>query len=240
MIYGRRAVFEALLADSGIEKILIQKNIEGEGKKLFALAKKKKIPVQVVPKLVLDKECGGGIAHQGVVAIINEYAYSDIESMIGAASSRGEPPFILALDGIEDPHNLGAIIRSAEGAGVHGILIPKNRAASVNATVMKTSAGAASYMKVARVSGIKAACDELKEKGLWIYGLDPEGVSYDSTKFDGGVCLVIGSEGNGMSRIVRESCDFLVSVPMKGKISSLNASVAAAVVIFEVSSRWRK
>ena len=247
LIYGRNAVAEAIRAGSGVEKLLIQKNIEGEGKKLFALAKKAKIPVQVVPKFVLDKECGtdnpegrGTGAHQGVAAIINDYIYSDIESIFDAAASLGEPPFIVALDSIEDPHNLGAIIRSAEGAGVHGVLIPKQRSASVNATVMKTSAGAAAYMKVAKVPGIKTALDELKEKGLWIYGLDAEGGPYHDMKFDGGVCLVIGSEGSGLSRIVRETCDFLVAVPMKGQIGSLNASAAAAVVLFEVSSKWRK
>jgi len=255
LIYGRNAVAEAIRAGSGVEKLLIQKNIEGEGKKLFAQAKKAKIPVQVVPKVVLDKVCAAdspkgrgadspegrdGGAHQGVAAYISAYTYSGIESILDAAASRGEPPFIVVLDGIEDPHNLGAIIRSAEGAGVHGVLIPKQRSASVNATVMKTSAGAAAYMKVARVSGVKSALDELKEKGLWIYGLDAKGNPYQETKFDGGVCLVIGSEGSGLSRIVRETCDFLVAIPMKGNIGSLNASAAAAVVLFEVSSKWRK
>jgi len=239
LIYGRNAVAEAIRAGAGVEKLLMQKNIEGEGKKLFALAKKEKIPVQSVPKFVLDKECGGG-AHQGVAAVITEFEYSDIETILGAAAEKGEAPFIVVLDGIEDPHNLGAIIRSAECAGAHGVIIPKQRSASVNATVMKTSAGAAAYMKIAKVPGTKAALDELKEKGLWIYGLDPDGEPYGETKFDGGICLVIGSEGAGMSRLVRESCDFLVSIPMKGKIGSLNASSAAAVVLFEVSSKWRK
>jgi 23S rRNA (guanosine2251-2'-O)-methyltransferase len=239
LIYGRHAVTEAIRSGSGIEKILLQKNIEGEGKKFFALAKKAKIPLQTVPKFVLDRECCGG-AHQGVAAIISDYIYSDIDSILDAAASAGELPFIVALDGIEDTGNLGAIIRSAEGAGAHGVLIPKQRSASVNATVMKTSAGAAVYMKVAKVPGIKAALDELKEKGLWIYGLDVDGDPYMDAKFDGGVCLVIGSEGSGLSRIVRETCDFLVAVPMKGRIKSLNASAAAAVVLFQVSSKWRK
>ena len=238
LVYGRNAVFEAIRAGLGVEKILLQKNIEGEGKKLFSIAKQAKIPVQVVPKPVLDKECGGG-AHQGVAALITEYSYSDLGSILAAAAEAGEQPFVLALDGIEDTGNLGAIIRSAEGAGVHGVLIPKHRAASVNATVMKTSAGAAALTKVARVSSMKAALDELKEKGLWIYGLDAAGAPYSETKFDGGVCLVTGSEGGGISRLVRESCDFLVSIPMKGSIGSLNASVAAAIVLFEVSARWR-
>jgi len=239
LIYGRNAVNEAIRAEAGVEKLMMQKNIEGEGKKLFALAKKARIPVQILPKIALDKECGGA-AHQGVAAIITDYSYSDIDSMLKAAAEKGETPFIVALDGIEDPQNLGAVLRSAEGAGAHGVLIPKQRAAKVTGAVMKVSAGAAAYIKVAKVPGIKAALDELKEKGLWIYGLDPDGEPYSGMDFGGGVCLVIGSEGQGMSRIVREGCDFLVSIPMKGRIGSLNASAAAAVVLFEVSSRWRK
>jgi len=239
LVYGRNAVTEAIRAGAGVEKLLLQKNIEGEGKKLFALAKKAKIPVQTIPKFALDKECGGA-AHQGVAAIVTEYKYSDPEAMLAAAAERGEPPFIVALDGIEDPQNLGAIIRSAEGAGAHGVLIPKNRSASVNGVVMKTSAGAAAHMKIAKVSGVKAALDELKEKGLWIYGLDMGGRNYRELDFSGGVCLVIGSEGQGLSRLIREDCDFLASIPLKGHISSLNASAAAAVVLFEVSAKWRK
>ena len=238
LIYGRNAVAEAIRANMGLEKLMLQKNIEGEGKKLYSLAKKANIPVQTVPKIVLDKECGGG-AHQGVAAIVEDYKYSDIDSILGVAEERNEPPFVLVLDGIEDPGNLGAILRSAEGAGAHGVLIPKNRAASVNATVIKASAGAAAYVKVARVPGIRAAVEELKEKGLWIYGLDVDGSPFQTVKFDGGVCIVIGSEGQGMSRIVREACDFVVSIPMRGRIGSLNASVAAAVVLYEVSGRWR-
>ena len=237
LIYGRNAVSEAIRAEAGIEKLFIQRNIEGEGKKLFALAKKSRIPVQTVPKAMLDKECDGA-AHQGVAAVITDYAYSDMDAMLAAAAALGEPPLIVALDGIEDPGNLGAIIRSAEGAGAHGVLIPKNRAASVTATVMKTSAGAAAHMRIARVPGIRAAIVELKEKGLWIYGLDMGGQTYRGLDFSGGVCLVIGSEGQGMSRIVRETCDFLVSIPMKGRIGSLNASAAAAIVLFE-AAKWR-
>jgi len=239
LIYGRNAVTEAIRAESGVEKLMLQKNIEGEGKKLFALAKKKGIPVQAVPKFALDKECGGA-AHQGVAAIVTDYVYSDLEAMLETASARGEPPLIVALDGIEDPQNLGAVIRSAEGAGAHGVLIPKHRAASVTGAVMKASAGAAAHMKVAKVPGIKAALDELKEKGLWIYGLDTEGDPYSGVDFGGGVCLVIGSEGQGMSRIIKESCDFLVSIPMMGRVGSLNASAAAAVVLYEVRTKWRK
>ena len=238
LVYERNAVAEAIRAGAGIEKLYLQNNIEGEGKKLFALAKKARIPLQTVPKAMLDRECGGA-AHQGVAALVTEYAYSDMDAMFAAAAASGAPPFIVALDGIEDPGNLGAIIRSAEGAGAHGVLIPKNRAVPVNATVMKTSAGAAAHMRVARVAGMGAAIGELKERGLWVYGLDMEGLPYTETDFKGGVCLVIGSEGQGMGRLVREACDFLVSIPMKGRIGSLNASAAAAVVLFEVA-KWRK
>ena len=236
LVYGRNAVAEAIRAEAGVEKLLLQKDISGEGKKLFALAKKANIPVQTVPKFVLDKECGGA-AHQGTAALVTEYEYSDIDSIIQFAADSGTPPFVVVLDGIEDPHNLGAIIRSAEGAGVHGILIPKRRAASVGATVMKVSAGAAAYTRIAKVPGIPAALGELKEKGLWIYGLDMEGQAYAEVDFRGGICLVIGSEGQGLSRLVRESCDYLVSIPMRGRIDSLNASVAAGIVLFEAAGQ---
>jgi len=218
----------------------VQKNVEGEGKKVFALAKKAKIPVQPVPRFVLDKETGGA-AHQGVAAYVTDYAYSDLDAMLEAARAAGEPPFLVLLDGIEDPHNLGAILRSAEGAGVHGVLIPKHRAAPVNATVMKVSAGAAAHIKVARVAGAAQTLKELQEKGLWAFGLDMDGAPYRAADYggSGGVCLVVGSEGGGISRLVRESCDFLVRIPMHGRVGSLNASNAAAVVLFEIASRPR-
>jgi len=204
--------------------------------KIFSMAKKAKVPVQIVPKFSLDKETAGG-AHQGVVAWITDYAYSDLDAMLAAAQERGEPPFLLALDGVEDPHNLGAILRSAEGAGVHGVVIPKNRAASVNATVMKVSAGAAAHMRVARVTNLSAALADIKARGVWVYGLDMDGTSCRDADFGGGICLVAGSEGSGLSRIVREGCDFLVSIPMHGKLNSLNVSNAAAIVLFEVAAR---
>jgi 23S rRNA (guanosine2251-2'-O)-methyltransferase len=240
MIYGRNAVTEAIRAEAGIEKIIIQKNIEGEGRKIFALAKKAKIPVQPVPRFVLDKETGGA-AHQGVAAYVTEYEYTDLAAMLGAAREAGEPPFLVLLDGIEDPQNLGAILRSCEGAGVHGVLIPKHRAASVNGTVMKVSAGAAAFVRVARITNAAATLKELQEKGLWVFGLDMGGAPYREADYggSGGVCLVVGSEGGGISRLVRESCDFLVRIPMHGRVGSLNASNAAAVVLFEIASRPR-
>jgi len=238
LIYGRNAVMEAISSGGSIEKLMLQKNITGEGKKLFALAKKAKIPVQPVPKFVLDKETGGA-AHQGVAAYISDYEYSDMDAILALAKRKGERPFLLLLDGIEDPHNLGAILRSAECAGVHGVLIPKNRAAQVNGTVVKTSAGATAHIKIARITNPAQTLKELKEKSLWVFGLDMDGTPYKEADFsgDGGIVLVIGSEGAGLSRIVKETCDFLVSIPMRGKISSLNASVAAAVVMFEAAER---
>lgn len=238
LIYGRNAVTEAIRGGLGAEKILIQQNIEGEGKKVFALAKKAGIPVQAVPRFVLDKETGGA-AHQGVVAYTTEFAYAELLDLYDAACAAGEAPFLLALDGIEDPHNLGSILRSAEGAGVHGVVIPKHRAASVTAAVMKVSAGAAAHIKVARVPNLTAALADMKGHGVWIFGLEADGSPYREADYggSGGLCLVIGSEGAGVSRLVREACDFLIAIPMHGQIGSLNAGSAAAVALFEIAAR---
>jgi 23S rRNA (guanosine2251-2'-O)-methyltransferase len=233
-IYGRNPVIEAINSGREIDKILIQKNIEGAGKKVYALAKKAKIPTQSVDKAALDRAAGVS-SHQGVVASVSEYVYSELDDILLFAEARGEPPFIVLLDGIEDPHNLGAIIRSCDGAGAHGVVIPKHRAASVTGAVIKTSAGAALHMPVARVTNIGAAIDELKEKGVWIYGLDMDGQDYGGMTFDGATALVIGSEGSGVSRLVKERCDFIVSLPMRGQVSSLNASNAAAILLYEIA-----
>ncbi|MDR0357046.1 MAG: 23S rRNA (guanosine(2251)-2'-O)-methyltransferase RlmB [Clostridiales Family XIII bacterium] len=233
-IYGRNAVMEAMEAGVGIEKLLIMKNIEGSGKKIFAMAKKRGIPIQGVDKFVLDKVCGTG-GHQGVIAYATRFAYSSTEEILGIAAKRGENPFVLILDGIEDPRNLGAIIRSAEGAGVHGVVIPKRRAAAVTDVAIKTSAGAALHMSVARVSNIVKETESLKKQGLWIYGLDTEGSNFAESAYEGGVALVIGSEGRGLSTLVKAACDFLISIPMRGKTASLNASSAAAVAVFEIN-----
>jgi 23S rRNA (guanosine2251-2'-O)-methyltransferase len=234
IIYGRNPVMEALKAGTGIDKILIQKNIEGAGKKVYALAKKAQIPTQSVEKAVLDR-AAGTTAHQGVVAYPGEFLYSTPDDILLLAESRGEAPFIVLLDGIEDPHNLGAIIRSCDGAGAHGVIIPKHRAASVTGTVIKTSAGAAVHVPVARVANIGSAIDELKERGVWVYGLDMGGEDYSGVKFDGAAALVIGSEGSGISRLIKEKCDFILSLPMRGQVSSLNASNAAAILLYEIA-----
>jgi 23S rRNA (guanosine2251-2'-O)-methyltransferase len=236
IIFGRNAVLEAFNSGQEIDRILIQKNIEGAGKKVYALAKKAKIPTQSVDKTVLDR-AAGVTSHQGVVAYLSEFLYSEPDDILLLAESRGEPPFVVLLDGIEDPHNLGAIIRSCDGAGAHGVIIPKRRAASVTGTVIKTSAGAALHLPVARVTNIGTAIDELKEKGVWIYGLDMDGQSYTEASFEGAAALVIGSEGSGISRLVKEKCDFIVSLPMRGRVNSLNASNAAAILLYEIAKR---
>lgn len=236
IIYGRNPVMEALESGVGIEKILIQKNIEGAGKKVFSIAKKAGVPVQVLDKRLLDNIAGSG-GHQGVAAQISAFEYSSTEAILSIARKKDEKPFIVICDGIEDPHNLGAIIRSAEGAGVHGIIIPKRHSASVNGTVIKTSAGAAMHMPVAKVSNIVSEIESLQEKGLWVYGLDMDGVNYKESKYEAPVVLVVGSEGQGISRLVKEKCDFILSIPMRGKTSSLNASNAAAITMYEISSQ---
>ncbi|MDR0853921.1 MAG: 23S rRNA (guanosine(2251)-2'-O)-methyltransferase RlmB [Clostridiales Family XIII bacterium] len=234
IIYGRNAVIEAIKAGTKIEKILIQQNIEGSGKKVFAMAKDAGIKVQSVDRKVLDRQSDGNV-HQGVLAYIEEFEYADLDDLLKAAEESGESPFVVLLDGIEDPHNLGAIIRTAEASGVHGVIIPKNRAASVNATVMKSSAGAAAHLPVVRVTNLVAAMKELKDLGVWMYGLDMAGEPYREQNYSGGVGIVVGSEGKGLSHIVKNECDFLVSIAMRGKVNSLNASIAAAIVISEVS-----
>ena len=172
--------------------------------------------------------------HQGVIAIVPPFDYADVDDIIKEANKRNEDPFIVILDSIEDPHNLGAIIRTAETAGVHGIIIPKRRAASVNSTVNKVSAGAVQHLKIARVNNLNETIKELKEQGLWICGTDMDtNTYYYDQDLKGPIAIVIGSEGFGMSRLVKENCDFLVKIPMKGKITSLNASVSAGIVIYE-------
>ncbi|MDR2157680.1 MAG: 23S rRNA (guanosine(2251)-2'-O)-methyltransferase RlmB [Clostridiales Family XIII bacterium] len=236
IVYGRNAVAEAMESGITIDKLLIQKNIEGSGKRIFAMAKKKGIPVQGVEKSVLDKVCGSG-GHQGVAVCTTDFAYVSVADILRVAEARQEKPFVLMLDGIEDPRNLGAILRSAEGAGVHGVVIPKRRAASVTDVAIKASAGAALHIAVARVSNTVNEMGFLKERGLWIYGLDMEGTDYGEAAYEGSIALVVGAEGRGLSRLVKENCDFLLSIPMRGKVRSLNASNAAAVAMFEIGRR---
>jgi 23S rRNA (guanosine2251-2'-O)-methyltransferase len=179
--------------------------------------------------------------HQGVIAIVPPYNYSSVEEILELAKSKNEKPFVIICDGIEDPHNLGSIIRTAECVGAHGVIIPKRRSAAVNATVNKTSAGAVAYVKVARVTNLNDTIKELQDNGVWIYGTDMDGTdNYNEVKYDSGVGIVVGSEGFGMSRLVKENCDFLIRIPMAGKINSLNASVSASIVMYEVMNQRKK
>ncbi len=235
-IVGRNPVIEALNSEREVEKILVAKGeLKGSINKIFALAKDRKIPIQYVDKNRLDNISQGGPPHQGVAALVSAFKYSTIEDILNKAKNLSEDPFIIILDEIEDPHNLGSIIRTAECAGVHGIIIPKRRSASVTMTVVKASAGAVEHMHIAKVNNITNAILKLKDCGLWIYGADVDGEEYYFERdFSGPKALVIGSEGKGISRLVKENCDFLLKIPMLGKVSSLNASNAASILIYEV------
>ena len=232
LICGRNAVTEALRSGANIDTLYISRNGGGSLPKISSMASDRGIPVKQVDDRKLDNMCRGA-AHQGCAAMLGCAEYSTIDDIFAAAEEKGEQPLIIICDEIEDPHNLGAIIRTAETAGAHGIIIPKRRSASLNYTVHKTSAGAASWVKVARVPNLAAAVKELKDRGVWIYGTDMDGEDIYSTDLTGSIALVIGSEGFGMGRLMRESCDFLISLPMFGKINSLNASVAAGICMYE-------
>ena len=210
---------------------MVARGAGGSLRPIIAQCKERGIVVKEIPKTKLDMKLQG-VNHQGVAAIAACAQYAGLSDIVERANS-AKNPIILVLDEIEDPHNLGAIIRTAEAAGVCGIIIPKRRSAGLNGTVAKVAAGAVEYVPVARVSNISAAVDELKDNGFWVYGADMDGQSMYDTDISGKAALVIGSEGHGISRIVREKCDFIVSIPMFGQINSLNASVAAAVIIYE-------
>ncbi len=233
IIIGRNAIFEALDADRQIDKIIVANGSEGSIKKIIGKAKQKNIDIRFDERKALDR-IAGGQNHQGVVAYVSEFEYCTIDDIFEEAQKRQEDPFIIILDGIQDPHNLGAIIRTAECVGAHGIVIPKRRAALVNSTVEKASAGASQYMKVARVGNINNAIEELKQRGVWIASCDMDGEIYHKTNLTGSIAIVIGNEGSGISKLVKENCDFTVSISMRGRINSLNASNAAAVVMYEI------
>ena len=239
LIYGKNPVLEAIKSDTTINKIYAQTSNK-EIDLVIKEALKRKIIVVNTDKQKLDKMIDGKNS-QGIIASVTDFEYSEIEDIIKYAKSRNEDPFVLILDKIEDPHNLGAIIRSAECMGVHGIIIQKRNACLVTDTVEKVAAGACSYVKVARVTNITESLKKLKEYGLWIYGLDMAGESniYD-TKLEGAIGIVVGNEGEGISRLVKENCDVLMKIPMTGKINSLNASVSAAISIYEVVRQKNK
>lgn len=231
---GRNAVLEALKSGRDIEKIIVCRgNVEGTIRRITGMAAERKIVIQEVSRHKMD-ELSQTKNHQGVMAVVSEHSYAEVSDMVEAARAKGEPPFIIILDGITDPHNLGAVIRTAETAGAHGVIIPKRRSVGLTATVGKTSAGALEYMPVARVTNIVKTIEELKEQNIWVACADMKGEDYFGSKaLNGAVAIVIGAEGSGVSRLVRESCDFTLAIPMYGKISSLNASVSAALLMYE-------
>ena len=231
---GRNAVLEVLKSGRDIEKIIVQKgNVEGTIRRIAGMAKERGIVVQEAARQKLD-EMSQTKNHQGVIAIVSEHEYAEVDDILRSAAEKGEKPFIIILDNITEPHNLGAVRRTAECAGAHGVIIPKRRSVGLTAVVGKTSAGALEYMPVARVTNIARTIEELKKQGVWVACADMDGEDYYDASLDGAIALVIGSEGEGVSRLVKEKCDFTVSIPMYGKISSLNASVAGALLMYEV------
>lgn len=237
VISGRNAVKELLESGRDVEKIFISSGErEGSINLILGIASERGIPIFERDRARLD-EMSGGAKHQGVIAIAAEANYSSVDEILEYANERGEAPFIVLCDGIEDPHNLGAIIRTAECSGVHGVIIPKRRAVGLTPVVSRASAGAVEHMRVAKVTNLASTVDELKELGFWIYGADMGGKEYYATDFSGAVCLVLGSEGFGISRLVREKCDFIVSIPLYGNVNSMNVSCAGAVLFAEIAKQ---
>ncbi len=235
VIFGRNSVAEAIKSGRPLDSVMVARgDRSGSIPKIVADAKKAGIVIKEVDAKKLDFICGHN-NHQGIAAMGAVKEYSSVEDIFTTAEERNESPFIIICDEIEDPHNLGAIIRTAEAAGAHGVIIPKRRSASLSFTVAKTSAGAVEFMHVARVTNIPQTIDELKKRGVWVYCADMDGEPFYKSNLKGAIALVIGSEGNGVGRLVKEKCDVTLSMPMKGKINSLNASVAAGILMYEVS-----
>lgn len=232
LVCGRNAVMELLSSQRTVEKIYVQRDGEGSLKKIIHLAKERKIPLSYADKAKLQSMAGGS-NHQGVVAMATQKEYVSLDALFDIASQRGEDPFFVLADGVEDPHNLGALIRCCEGAGVHGIIIPKANAVGLTPTVLKSSAGAAEHMAVCRVSNLAQTVETLKKKGVWIFACEADGTPYDKTDFKGPIAIILGSEGFGISRLLKEKSDFIVSLPMRGKVNSLNVSCAGAVILYE-------
>ena len=231
IICGKNAVTEALRSGREIEYLMCAKGAKGAVVPIIAECKKRGIPVKEMPKEKLDFKLGGQ-NHQGMAVVVSSGEYCELSELI-EKSKQNSPALIMILDCIEDPHNLGAIIRTAETAGATGIIIPKRRSAGLNTTVYKVASGALEYVPVSRVGNLAAAIDELKANGIWVYGADMHGEDIYSTDLTGNVAVVVGSEGSGISRLIKEKCDFLVKIPMFGKINSLNASVAAGIMMYE-------
>ena len=239
LVVGRNAVRELLKSGRAIDKLLVQKGErEGSIVVLVAEAIERHIPVVESDKAKLDKLTGGA-THQGIVAMAAEKEYCSVEDILNIAKERGEKPFIIIADGVSDPHNLGAIIRCAEGVGAHGLIIPKRRAVGLTPTVSKASCGAIEHLAVAKVTNIAATVEELKEKGIWIFSAEAGGENYYDTDFNCPCAIVLGSEGDGVSKLVKDRSDYIVSIPMYGKINSFNVSTAAAVILAEISRQHR-
>lgn len=237
VVAGRNAVRELLSGERDVDKIMVEKGRhDGVLSAIVALALEKKIPVLTVPRAKLDS-FSGGVVNQGVIAFPAEINYSDIDDLFVLAEKRKETPLIVIADGIEDPHNLGALIRNAECAGAHGIIIPKRRNAGLSQTVFKTSAGAAEHIPIVKVPNLSSTLRELKKRGVWVYAAEAGGVDYRKCDYTSPTAVILGSEGNGVSRLLKETCDFVVSIPMRGQVNSLNVSAAAAVILFEISSQ---
>jgi 23S rRNA (guanosine2251-2'-O)-methyltransferase len=234
IIYGKNPIIEALEAGHEINKMLILEGSRDRNlQKIIEMARNKKILLQFVDRKMLDK-IAEGENHQGVIAYISPYEYYEVDALLQIARDKGEPPFLIICDEITDPHNLGSIIRTANAVGAHGVIIPKRRSAAINQTVVKTSCGAVEYVPVARVTNITQTIKALQKEGVWIVGTDMGAPVYHESNLTGSIGIVVGNEGDGISRLVKESCDFMVSLPMMGAVSSLNASVACGVVMYEV------
>lgn len=231
IIYGRNAVIEALRSEKEIDTVFVQKDLKIDG--VAAMAKERGAVVKIVGAEKITS-LAGTPKHGGVCAQLCAVQYAQLTDILAVSESKGKPPFIIIADEIADPHNLGAIIRTAEAAGADGVIIPKRRSAGLNSTVFKTSAGAAAWIKVARVANLVDTIKTLKKKNIWVYGMEADGEQYDRIDFSGGAAVVVGSEGFGLSRLVRENCDVIVSLPMNGKVNSLNASVSAGILMYEI------
>lgn len=232
MIAGRNAVFEAIRSGRAIDRLFVQDNAEGSIGKILAEARRRGLTCTKVSRAALDRMTGG-VVHQGVAAQAAAHTYASVEEILQIAKNRGEDPLLILLDGLEDPHNLGAIMRSAECAGAHGVVIPKHASVGLTETVAKASAGAIEYLPVARVTNLVQTMEKLKEHGLWIAACDMGESLYYEADLTGPLAIVVGNEGKGISRLVKEHCDLTVSIPLKGKINSLNASNAAAIIVYE-------
>lgn len=234
-VAGRNSVAEALKSGRSINKIMVAKGERhGAIREIIGQARAQGLVVQEVESAKLD-QIAEGVRHQGVVAMVAPVAYAELEDILGKAQENGEQPFIVLLDELEDPHNVGAILRTSDATGVHGVLLPKRRSSPLTATVAKTSAGAVEYVPVARIGNISQTLKQLKKQGLWVVGADMDGdKNYYEADLTGPIVVVVGSEGQGMGRLTKEECDFVVRIPMKGKITSLNASVACSLLLYEV------